>query len=376
MALIPVRNLLHEDAQFTRLTNTELAGTTVLRVENTTSMSDGWGLQIGETGGEQTEVVLGTAPNIGTINTTALDFDHPADTPVYFIKFNQVVFERSTAGTTGTATPMTGGTVEYQPNSTLTIFDDTSGSSTYGYRAYFRNSALSVNSTESDWITFAGPSFYSLSKVRDRAKSKLWNASWLTDTIVDEWINECKDIMVNKAINLNKDYALGTSAVTFGTNGLGTITDTDYTDVRRVWVTYNGVDKFQSTKMSINDFYPTQYFSTAHPYHAFQGDNTLLIKPSDSTGTAELVFYRFGTTMVNDTDLLPVPMRSYTDIFVDYVYAQALGKDEKFAEKRDQMNEVNVKMEQFVLSLGDRDQTGPEMIDIVDYVSGNDLWIN
>ena len=70
----------------------------------------------------------------------------------------------------------------------------------------------------------------------------------------------------------------------------------------KVWVTYNGVDKYQSTKMNVNSFLPDEQFTSNHPGHFFQGDNVIGIKPSDSAGTAELVFYRFGTTMVNDTD--------------------------------------------------------------------------
>ena len=375
MSLIQVRNLLHEDVPKSRLTNAEVAGTTVIRVENSTAMTDGWALQLGEVGGENTEVVLGTAPNVGTINVTTTDFAHPADTPIYFIKYNQVVFERSTAGTTGTATAMTNGTIEYQANDLVTIFDDTSGSSTYGYRTLFRNSTLAINSTESDWTTFAGPSFYSLTKIRERAKNKLWNASWLTDEIVDQWINECKDLMVNKVIQVNEDYALGTVNVGFGTDGLGTVTTADFSQLRRVWVTYNGVDKFLSTKMSVNDFLPTQYFSSAHPYHFFRGDDIVGIKPADSSGTAELVFYRFGTTMVNDTDELPLPMRSYTNIFTDYAYAQALGKDEKFQQKNDHMAVIGGLIADFVSSLGARDKTGPTMIDIVESVTGDDTFI-
>jgi len=375
MSLIQTRNLLHESSPKTRLTNAEEAGTTVLRVENSTAMTAGWALQIGEVGGEQTEVVLGTAANVGTINVSTTDFEHPADTPVYFIKYNQVVFERSDTGTAGTATPMTNGTIEYQANDPYTVFDDTSGSSTYGYRTYYRNSALTTNSTESDWFTFAGPAFYSLAKIRERAKAKLWNAEWLTDDVVDDWINECKDIMVNKVIQTNEDYALGTAEVAIGTSGLGTITTADFSQVRRVWITYNGVDEFQSTKMSSNDFLPTQYFSSAHPYHYFMGDDIIAVKPAE-LGTAKLVFYRFGTTMVNDTDELPLPMRSYTDIFVDYVYAQALGKDEKFTEKNNQMVFVASNVQDFVSSLGARDKSGPTMIDIVEMVSGDDRIIN
>ena len=98
---------------------------------------------MGERGHEQTEVlVLSGDPGNGTLGTTTAvsRYEHPADTPIYAIKYDQVVFERSTDGTAGTASPMTGGTVTYQADGTVTEFDDTSGSASYAYKTYFKNS--------------------------------------------------------------------------------------------------------------------------------------------------------------------------------------------------------------------------------------------
>src|SRR3990167_6259626 len=117
MSLIQTINLLHENAPHTRLTNAEAAGVTALRVENTNALVTSWGIQVGEVSEEQTEVLIGTPTNAGTIGCSVSTYSHPADTPIYFIKYNQVVFERSTAGTAGTATPMTNGTVAYQADS-------------------------------------------------------------------------------------------------------------------------------------------------------------------------------------------------------------------------------------------------------------------
>ena len=355
----------------TRLTHAEVAGTSVVRWENPSAFSASWALQIGKTGEERTEVVLlSSASPAGTLGTFTANtlYDHPADTPLYGIKYNQVVFERSTAGTAGTATPMTNGTVTYQGDNTFTLFDDTTGVSTYAYRTYFRNSVLTQNSTESDWLTSAGFSFYSLARIRERAKQKLWNSTFVDDPTIDNWINEWREEMVNAVISVNADYTLGTVGVGFGTDGLGTITTADFSQVRRVWVTYNGQDKYQSTKMNINDFLPTQIFNSSHPYHAFQGDNILLVKPESSGGTAELVFYRFGTTLVNDTDELPLSMRSYTRSFTDYVVSQALYKDDKDGQARLSMAEVQ--KNNFVANIGARDKTGPTYVDIVEPTTG------
>src|SRR3990167_2500281 len=227
--VIQAVNNLHIDAPQTFLSVAEVAGTTVLRVRNSAGINTSWAVQVGRIGEEQSEVVLGTVPNSGTINCGALAFEHPSDTPLYFIKYNQVVFERSTSGTAGTATAMTSGTVGYQADSNYTIFDDTSGSTTYAYKTYFRNSELAVNSTESDWIIPGGAVFYSLSALRDRVKEKLWNSDFIkSDKTIDNWINEWKDEMSNAAIKVNENYAMGTVDLAFGTTGLGTITTGDF----------------------------------------------------------------------------------------------------------------------------------------------------
>ena len=174
-----VRNLndLDSKAPITYLSNDEVTGTTIIRAKNTTGLTTGWAFQIGKTGEDKTEIVLGTVSNVGTLTVAALDFDHPTDTPIYGIKYNQVVFEKSTAGTIGTATPITNGTIEYQADSldrqtgqSYTIFDDTLGTTTDAYKTYFRNSVLALNSLESGWITPTGLTFYSLGKLRQRIR--------------------------------------------------------------------------------------------------------------------------------------------------------------------------------------------------------------
>jgi hypothetical protein len=272
---------------------------------------------------------------------------------------------------------MTNGTITYQADNGVTVFDDTSGASTYGYQTLFRSSGLSANSTLSDWITFAGFDFYSLGAIRQRIKDKMWDSSFIkSDKAFDDWINEWKDEMTNAVISVNEDYSMGTVDIAFGTDGLGTISTADFSQPRRVWVSYNSVDTYQSRKMNINDPFPDQIFSQSQPRHAWRDDLTFQIFPAESGGTASLVFYRFGTTMVNDTDTLPQPMRPYTKSFVDYGVAQALYKDEKDARADRKLAEANVAKSTFVGNIVPRDKSGPTYIDIVDVVSGADGYIS
>ena len=266
---------------------------------------------------------------------------------------------------------MTDGTIAYQSDSLYTIFDDTSGSVSYGYRARFRNSVLGTNTILSDWLTSIGFPFYSLSSVRTRTKEKLWNADFLSDGVVDNWTNEFKDKLTNAAIQSNEDYSLGTVDVGFGTAGLGTVTTTDFKQPRRVWVTYNGSDFHQSTKMDANDDLPDRVYVSTRPYHYWFGNDVIQVKPEESGGTARIMFYRQGTPMQNDTDELPFFMRGYTDGFVEYNLIQAQYKDQKisFTEKKGLEQTL---ITDFVNQLTPRDKSGAEMIDVVESIQGDD----
>lgn len=377
MAILRAENILTESAPKTFLSGAVNAGTAVFPVKNISQLSASWAVQFGETGEEQSEVkILSSSSPSGTLGTltASLSFPHPADTPIYAIKYDQIVFEKSTAGTAGTATPITSGTVTIQADSNYTIFDDSTGVSTDAYKTYFRSSGLTVNSTESDWITTSDYKFYSLAKLRERIRAKLWKSDFVDDDMLTDWINEWKDEMTNSVIKINQNYALGTVDVAFGTSGLGTISTADFKQAKRLDITYNGVDYFLSTKMDSNVTLPDQTFSSSHPYHNWEGDSVFKVYPA-GPGTARFSFYRFGTTMVNDTDELPVPFRSYTKSFVDYGKAQALAKDGKETESVVYQQSANLAKADFTAEMSPRDVSGPTYINVVESLGGEDNWI-
>lgn len=270
---------------------------------------------------------------------------------------------------------MTGGTITIQPDQFFTQFDDTTGLATYAYRTYFRSSGLAANSTESDWITPQGFTFYSLAKIRERIKDKLWNSDFVDDLTIDNWINEWKDEMTNSVVSVNEDYAIGTVGIAFGTSGYGTITTADFKQPKRIEVTYDGLAWFLSTKRSLNEYYPSEVVNSAHPYHNWEGDNVIHVMPSDQAGTAKVWYYKTGTPMVNDTDELPFPMRAYTKSFVDYALGLALQKDNKSPQSQTFLASANVQKVAFTQQLAPRDKTGNTMVRLDEVVSGDsNLW--
>lgn len=373
---IQVSNLATSTVPKTFLAVSQNAAVGTIYTKNTNGFSANWAVQIGETGESQTEVILanGASPSGTQIVLAAnTSFEHPQDTPVYAIKYNQVVFTKAIAGTTpGTSGAITNGTVGLTANFPYTQFDDTTASTTDYFRTYFLNSATTGSTSYSDWQSPAGYSFYSLASITNRVRNKLWDSKFIrTDDPIHDWINEWRDKMASAVTNLNEDFALGSVAVPFGTNGLGTITTADFDQPRRVWVSYDGVNNYQSTKAAINEYNPDENFTASHPYHAWLGDTVISINPG-GIGTANIVYYQFGTTLVNDTDTLPQPMRPFTDSFVNYALAQALFKDDKMTEYDRMITACGSAKTDFVTKNANRDKTGPTYIKMVEAVDGSD----
>jgi hypothetical protein len=374
--IIQARNTLADNAPLTYLTYSEVAGTSVIRWKNADQMAASWALQLGAVGVDQSEVVvLGITTPAGTAGTLAgaTLYEHPADTPIYGIKYDQVVFEVSTVGTTGTAAPISGGTVTVQPNSLYTIYDHTAGSITYAYKTYFKNSVTGSTSQESDWITYAGYSFYSLAKLRERVRGRVYNSDYLKDEDINNYLNEWLQIMNNMMLDTNEDYGLGTTSIAYASNvELGTMTATDFRGgFKRVWwVDASGT--YQATKMDSNSFSPTKVFNSTAPYYYMQGDSVIGRKPADNAGTFLVEYNKQTPMLINDTDEIPVPMQSFTKSFVDYGNAMALNKDNKDGT-RFEASATN-QLQLFRTQLAPRNTSSNTMIDIVEEVGTSDNY--
>ncbi len=379
--IISARNNLANENYKTFLTNPEVAGTNVLRWKNPNQFAPSWAIQVGKTGIQQSEIVLlGTASPSGTAGTLTANtlYEHPTDTPLYATKYDQVVFEVSTTGTTGVATPITSGTVTIQPESPFTIFDHTAGSTSYAYKTYFRNSVLNITSTESDWITSSGFSFYALGKLRQRVKDRLYDATFIpTDLQIDDWLNEWQQEMNSALVDINQDYSMGTVAITFtGTQELGTITNVDYRGLlKRVWYS-DGSGTYTAQKMDSNDYSPNRVFTNTFPYFYMQGDSVIGRRPSDVTGTFLLEYDSNYPLMVEDTDTLPIPMQSYTIAFIDYAEAVARRKDNKFDVSAALSAKAEAKKAQFKMEVSTRLRTSSTYVSIVeDTGADQEIWL-
>lgn len=363
-------NNQHLTASKSYLSQDFSSGTTIL-VKNINNINASWAIQVGETGFERTEIALisGT-PTGGTVNlTSSLRYAHPTDTPIYCYKYDQVVFLRSTSGTAGTASVMTNGTVSITPDrfdkygNSYTPFDDTTGSVGYSYKVKYRNSLLSLESSESDWILPEGYDFYSLYRLRERAKAKMLNN--IKDSDVNDWINEWHETMTNALISVNKDYVMGTTQLVYSSDEqYGTLTANDFKFPRRVW--WCGADggTQEMTPATINDIKPNnQGISWGYvPQYFFRGDNIIGRSPYSSQGTMMIEYYKLNPQMIDDSDTLPTPMRGYTKSYVEYARAMAAYKDKENTLGLQLENKCEQYKQEFMQEMSPRQQSGSEYI--------------
>lgn len=368
--IVQARNNLDQQAPVTYTTYPEVAGTNILRWKNADQMAASWALQVGATGIPQAEIVLLSASTpsgtAGTLTANTL-FEHPADTPLYGIKYDQVVFEVSLTGTSGVASPISNGTITIQPNSPYTIFDHTAGSTSYAYKTYFRNSVSGSTSAESDWITTAGFPFYSLGNIRNRIRGRLYNSDYIQDADIDYYTNEWLQMMHNAQVDVNEDYGLGTVGIAYASGvELGTVTASDFRGgFKRVWYV-DASGTYEATKMDSNKYFPNQVFVNTYPRFYMQGDSVVGRKPTDTAGTFVVEYYKQTPILANDTDELPVPMQSFTKSFVDYGHAMALRKDNKFQEAEPFENAAAAQLGMFKKQIAPRNVTSNTVIDIVE----------
>ncbi len=349
------------------------AGDSTIPVKNINSFTNQWAVQLGKTGEAEAEIktINGVPSGNNVVVAGTLRFDHAMDVPLYQTHYNKIIFKRSTSGTLGTASAITNGTIDITPNLMFTEFEDTSGAASYAYKTQYYNSINGDLSAESDWFIPGGPAFYSLQKIRDRVKNKLFSSAYIKDdSVIDEWINEWLEEMNGAAIKVNQGYLLGTVAVAFGTAGLGTITASDYMYSNKMEVSYSGSGYVPSVYVPVNQYSDNDTFLDADPRHTWVGDTVFKVLPAGSGGTARVTYSKGEPIMDSDSDELPHPMRRYTRGFTAYALGCAQELDGK-----DQLANTNYGKAQkvkadFINEITPRDRTGVHYIDLTESLSG------
>lgn len=356
------------------------AGGTSSPVKNIDGFTNQWAAQIGQTGEKIAEIMLvsgvpsGTTINFGTSpshTAGTLLFGHAQDTPIYQIHYDQVIFYRSTAGTGGPFSALA--TVSIQPDSLYTQYNDAAGASTYAYYAQYYNSVSGDTSGSSSIFVPGGPTFYSLQKLKQRVKDKLYSAGYLKadDSQIIDWVNEWYEIMQNAALKVNQGYMVGTAVYSFGTAGYGTVTATDFKQPLKLEVSYDaGVTFTPSHELMIREYSSLDFFSPNDPHHAWLGETVFQILPPSTGGSAKLTYGQRFSPLINDSDEVTQTLKAYTTSCVEYCLSVAYGLDQKDAESQQHYQLFGQGKADFTAEVQPRDLTGVKNIEIVEGLSG------
>lgn len=355
------------------------AGGTSSPVKNISGFNANWAVCIGQVGEETAEIMVisgvpaGTTLNFGTSPShtggTFL-FAHALDTPIYQIHYDQVIFYRSTAGTAGPFSALA--TVSIQPDSLYTQYNDTTGASGYAYYGQYYNSVSGDLSGSSSISIPGGPTFYSLQKLKQRTKDKLYSAGFIrNDDIVTDWINEWLESWTNAAIKVNQNYLLGTAQYSFGTSGLGTITAIDFKQIVKAEISYdNGVTFVPGNYTSVRNYSELDFFDINYPKYSLIGETEFEALPHNVAGLFKITYAQRFTPLVNDSDELPQSLKAYTTACTEYCLGVAYSLDQKMDDAQLHYSISDKGKADFIAEITPRDVSKGEVIDIVESVSG------
>jgi len=183
------------------------AATTSIEVKNNDRFAANDRIMIGEMGQEKTEVVTISSVNANgtTIVIGATVFAHEADSPVYRLRFDQAKFYRSTTTSTGTYSLLATVALDVDNANLSTLYDDTTGLTTYYYKMTVYHSISTLESAYSDPIGGSGWNRYQVGNIIDEILQEVsdQNEQHVTRSELLGYFNDVNDDLQT---NVGKPY--------------------------------------------------------------------------------------------------------------------------------------------------------------------------
>lgn len=173
----------------TYLSADSAVGVSSLSVENGFSFAVGQYAVLGMVGSEKSEIVrlhTVTTPTASAITLNAVtSFAHNRGDSLQFIPYNQIIIQRSTNGGSSYSDLAT---IDIRSDATETFYADTTGASTYLYRAKFYNSSSTSESASSDAVLASGLVWNAVGAIKARALQQTGEV--IGGIISDSFLNE------------------------------------------------------------------------------------------------------------------------------------------------------------------------------------------
>lgn len=328
------------------LSTAVVATGTTLTVKNSSPFATNDYVQVGEIGNERTEIVLASAvPDNTSLTVGALKFPHGVDTPIYQLRYNRVRFYRSTNdGVTYSLLA----TVDIQPDSLVTIYNDPNPGAAYYYKVSYYNSTTTTESDKSAGLIATGYTTYSLKKIEDQVLVLYPDREerFIKREDIKDWINE-RYLMVQQDVReLDHGYFLtdNTSSPTSLTNGTSKyLLPNNYLGTKKLEIAYDGANYYRLMPLDIREQHNQTTWSKTEPVYDFVG-NYLYFQPTpDSSSGKYKHWYYYWDELDLMTDELDQAVRPFKEVLVMHALAKACyegGKEDRgdrFMKRADEL---------------------------------------
>lgn len=310
------------------------AGATSITVKNWQPFVDDDYVVVGKPGAESTEIRQLTAtPTTSSVAVDALLFDHPADTPVTFIKVNQVKIYRSTNGGSSYSLLTT---KAIAIDELFTFHDDGSSDATYLYKTTFYNSTSTYETGYSPAIIATGYTPYSLKFMQDRVLEQFPDPEekYITRDLITHAFQDFQDELVEALLKQQKTNYFTTTnedSPTSLTSGTAKYNLPDgFISMIRLDVSYDGINYNRAFPIDPGFGQPDDVYNKTRPFYEFIGTQfKLRPTPDSNSGKYKYWANTLPAQLEDPDDELSVYLRAWKRGFTYRALQMAKYKDKK-----------------------------------------------
>lgn len=303
-----LRSLL-DNQPASALSNKVLVAATTITVVNAADFSANDFILLGVLGSETAEIrKISSISSLTFTLASALSFDHPQDTIITLLDYDQVRFYRS-ATVTGTITALAAAQ-DLLPDSIYNTYDDTANTTGFGWFRFY-NSVTATFSNYSNAIPYAGWADNSVKVMLDTFYTQISNRErkLIKDADVYRWLNEAYTKARNRLNLSNREYTVPTPQSISITSGTAEYTLPDYfSKVRAVtkadgtnipYIPYEEVPEYENTTVPAGGSLEVKYY--------IRGNKIGFTPEPTASATYSLYYQRTGVVLSSYIDYLELP---------------------------------------------------------------------
>lgn len=203
---------LTAEQEVSYLTDKVFAGALSVIVDNVNNFSTNDYVLLGQLGSENAELMQVSSVNSSTNTitfTAAVAYDHPQDSTLVDIGYNQIIFYHSNTTTSTLSQLAAAQTI--QPDDTYDYYDDNTNTTGYGWFRFY-NSTTSLSSDLSNPVPYGAWDENSVKSMIESFYTQITNRErkLIREEDVIRWMNEGYSIARNRLNLVNREYTVPT----------------------------------------------------------------------------------------------------------------------------------------------------------------------